>query len=276
MLVSLRGGFEHLGADLGNELRGAALHHIEDGVRAHDRELLAELGDEVLLGRIGVRRLQTLGKSVLAREEDDAPVGESRNGEPRHAAERVAVLERGREHGARLGEKREAVRRALSVRDVAQVADEERRTRRPDLGDRELDRKLGPVRVRGRQLQPLAEDPRPPARQVAFAPAPVLVSEGRGNDDVGDVAADDVLAPVPERPLGRRIELDDPPLGVHADDAVERGLDDGALARLALAERLLGVLPLEELGDLARDRGHHAEQLGVRLPDVPAEELRDP
>src|SRR2546421_4942864 len=45
--------------------------------------------------------------------------------------------------------------------------------------------------------------------------------------------------------------------------------------RLCIAQRLLGLLPLDELPDLAADGDHHLEQVSVGRPYLVAEELHD-
>ena len=56
-----------------------------------------------------------------------------------------------------------------------------------------------------------------------------------------------------EAALGGGVELDDPAVAVHADDAVERRLDGRAQARLAALQLALALAPL---GDVAHDREH--------------------
>jgi hypothetical protein len=98
-------------------------------------------------------------------------------------------------------------------------------------------------------------------------------AQGRRDDRLGQFPAQDLGPAVAERPLGGRVELDDPPPVVDGDDAVQGGLEDGRLARFALAHRLLGLLAPDELPDLAADGGHHRQQLVVRLLQRAVEEL---
>jgi hypothetical protein len=73
---------------------------------------------------------------------------------------------------------------------------------------------------------------------------------------------------MPERPLGSWVELDDLALVVHGEDAVQRPLQGGALAYLALADRLLRARPLDELADLLTDRGDREDQVQIGRTDL--------
>ncbi len=85
-----------------------------------------------------------------------------------------------------------------------------------------------------------------------------------------------VFPRVPEH-LGRRaVHLDDPAVLAHREDRLERGLEHGCLARLALGEVALGPLTLDELAELRADRCHEVQEWLVGLPDAPTEELDDP
>ena len=81
------------------------------------------------------------------------------------------------------------------------------------------------------------------------------------------------LAAVPERPLGGLVDLDDPAAGVHRDDAVERGVEDRALARLALAQAVLRPPALHALPDAAAEARHRLEQGVVGVAALGGEEL---
>ena len=80
---------------------------------------------------------------------------------------------------------------------------------------------------------------------------------------------------VAEGRLGGRVDLDDVPAAVHRDDAVEGGVEDRALARLALADALLGAAALDELPDLRPEAAHRGQQLVVRRDARGGEELHD-
>src|SRR5436190_80300 len=86
-------------------------------------------------------------------------------------------------------------------------------------------------------------------------------SASRREARLGHLLADHVFTPVPEHGLCRRVELGDATRRVHGHDRVEGGFHDRALACLAVPERILGLLALGELADLAPDRPHHGHQV---------------
>ena len=161
----------------------------------------------------------------------------------------------------------------LALRDVPQVAGEHGRPGRRDAHDRDLDGELAPVGPHGRHLEPAPDHRAGAVAEEPAEPRAVPLAERRGHDQLGHLPADRVRAAVAERPLRGGVELGDPALGVDRDDAVERRLQDRALARLALAHGVVGSLALEEEADLAADGGEHVEQGRVGLPDLAAEEL---
>ena len=84
----------------------------------------------------------------------------------------------------------------------------------------------------------------------------MLVAERRRDDQVDHELPQHLVAQVAERLLGRRVEVDDAPLVVDRDDAVERGVEDRGLARVALLELELGLAmaaPLLAVGEHAVD-----------------------
>jgi len=75
--------------------------------------------------------------------------------------------------------------------------------------------------------------------QIPRHPAAVRVAESVRDDQLGQLPSEHVFAPVPEAGLRSGVELDDPVLGVHHHDRVERGLDRGTqpvLVGLALGD----------------------------------------
>ena len=99
------------------------------------------------------------------------------------------------------------------------------------------------------------------------------VAQRRRDDQLRHLAADRLLRGVAECLLGRPVELEHPALMVHRDDAVERGREHRALARLARADRLLGPGALDLLAELEPDRHHQVEQVVVGLGLLLGEEL---
>ena len=101
----------------------------------------------------------------------------------------------------------------------------------------------------------------------------MVLAQGRRDQGVGEVAADQVLDAVPERALRGLVGERDPPVRVHGHDAVQRGVDDGP------PERLVGVqrrLEAQVLADPRAEAGERREQLGVGLLALGREELDRP
>src|SRR5690349_12823327 len=101
----------------------------------------------------------------------------------------------------------------------------------------------------------------------------VRLAKRRRHDDLGQLAPEHFFPAVAEGPFRRWIELGDPSFFVGGDDAVEGGFEDGALARIALEERLLreAVLllgrapaPVETLEERAagKDEERHGHDAG--------------
>ncbi len=90
------------------------------------------------------------------------------------------------------------------------------------------------------------------------------LAQRRRHDQVAEQRPGRVLSAVAEGRLRRPVELDDPPLVVHRDHAVEGRLQHGSAQGLALAHRLLGAPPLHLLADLAPDAARDRHQRGVR------------
>ncbi len=144
--------------------------------------------------------------------------------------------------------------------DVTNVAGEERGAGVGDPGDGELDRELPPVRVQAGQLDPLPEDRSLAGSEVPVHAPSVSVAERGWHDELVHRPADRLGARVPERALGRRVPLDDPPVGVDDDDAVHGRTQYGPLQRLARPQLLPRVRLAKEVSDLppgGLDRADH-------------------
>ena len=138
----------------------------------------------------------------------------------------------------------------LALGDVAQEAGEARWPARPDARDGQLDGERRAVRSHPGQLQAPVEDRRLLRRDEARErPAVQLAVLGR-DDELGQRPPDRVLAPVAEGVLRSGVEVDDPPVVSHRDDAVERGADDRGAQLLRGREPLLDAQPGQELADL--------------------------
>ena len=157
--------------------------------------------------------------------------------------------------------------------DVADVAAEQRRTGQVGARDRQLDRELAAVLAHPRELDRMSGHAPVPGLDVAREPVAMGGAQRRRHDQRRQLAADHLRRRVPERPLRRLVDLDDVAAVVHRHDAVERGVEDRALARVALQHRLLRAAALDELADLGAEAAHRREQVVVQLAPLGDEEL---
>ena len=115
-------------------------------------------------------------------------------------------------------------------------------------GDGDVDGELAAVGAHGGQLDALAED-----RALAgFDEMPeglaVRLAQAGRDHQLDHALADHRGAAVAEGPLRRPVELQNAPLAVDRDDAVERRIEDRALQRLAFAQRLFRRLAVGDVG----------------------------
>ena len=153
-----------------------------------------------------------------------------------------------------------------------------------DRRHRDLDRELGAVRAHGQPLDALPPRARLAAQQAAAQGRLRAAAQTRRHDEIVDEPAHRLLAGVPEGLLGGGIELHDAAGRVHRDHAVERAFQDGALARLALAQilrravhLLLALLQrLRHLVELFRELPQRARLAGHARADgqVPGGQAR--
>ena len=117
MLGVARDARQLVAGDALEQLGLAAAQHARDAaLRAHvEREAPAQLDHQLALDRIDVGDLDRHARALVARELDDAQVGDARHREPRDAGQGVLVFERGRERAARLEQERGAALRGLAL-----------------------------------------------------------------------------------------------------------------------------------------------------------------
>jgi len=128
--------------------------------------------------------------------------------------------------------------------EVSQVAGEERAAGGLDLADRKLDGELAPVRSQAGQLESLPEDSPLPRRVEALHPVVMSVPQRRRDQELGHLLSQNLVARTAECPFRGEVELEDRAALVDRDDGVERGVEDRAAARLALAQLgLTALLP---------------------------------
>ena len=227
---------------------------------------------------------------------DDAPVAEAWHRDAGKLLERLAVVERGVEDGADLGDERRLLLRRLGRAAEIALADEQRRAlpldvlARGDVADepgeeraltggaldrrdRQLDRELASVGAQGGQLEPLVEQSRLLAVRDPSQRRPVGVAQRLGDHQRRHLLPDHVLAPVAEHLLRGGVELEHASLAVDRDHRVERRLEDRRLEGLALSDRLLGLLELDVLAELAAEATQEPEELGLGRPDLAGVEL---
>ena len=142
-----------------------------------------------------------------------------------------------------------------SLADVADAGREHGGAGNVDSADRELGRELGPVRAHCLNLDPAAEERTRARRRPELGPAlerpSMRLARRRRNDQLGELAAENVLLRVSERALGRAVELEDEPTVVDGDHGVERRIEDrarqcaGISAQRCLARHRPGVVILD-------------------------------
>ena len=121
--------------------------------------------------------------------------------------------------------------------------------------DRDLDGELGAVGPDCRHLDPASEHGPVAGLEKALHAVAVGLALGGRDDQVAHLPPEDLGPAVTEGPLRGGVEFEDVFLVVDGDDAIERGLEDGALPRLAEPEPLLGPLQVRQVEA-------HAEQAG--------------
>ena len=107
-----------------------------------------------------------------------------------------------------------------------------------DRADADLGGEDGPVRSHRRHLAAPPQQGTVTGGQEPLEAVAVRVAQLRRDDDVGQLAAEDVGGGEPEGVLRGRVELVDAALVVHRDDGVQRRSEDRALSVLAVAEGL--------------------------------------
>ena len=113
---------------------------------------------------------------------------------------------------------------------------------------------------------------RPVSRQ-ARKPVEVALAELRRDDQLGERPAERLVPRQAEGLLGGGVPLEDAPLVVGGDHAVERRLEHGLLARLAHLERLLGAAPVASTAPICpTERVEDRERRPVATPSARARE----
>ena len=123
------------------------------------------------------------------------------------------------------------------------------------------------------QLEAFLEDRRLARLEVAGEPVAMRLAQRRWHDEVREQLPGHFPAAVPEGHLGGSVELDDSPLVVHRDHAVEGGLEHGPAERLALPNRLFGASSFDLLADLHAEPGCDGQQVVVHRAPGGGEEL---
>src|SRR6516165_11008235 len=130
-------------------------------------------------------------------------------------------------------------------------------------GNRQLGRELVSTAKRG-HLDPPIEDAALPGAEVAGHAGIMRCAQPLWDDDVADLRADGVLARHAEYSLCRRVKLENDPLIVSRDNAVESAFENPAKAPLAVAQRRDRLVMRDRDADQPRGR---AQRLQVqRLP----------
>ena len=122
-------------------------------------------------------------------------------------------------------------------------------------GDGEFDAEGGAVAGDGGNFDAAAEDAGFTGLDEATEAGAVRVAELGGDDELAHVAAEGLFGVETEGAGGLGVPGGDATGGVHADDGVERGVDDAADAGLVADEALLGLVAVVDVDDCAIDEG---------------------
>ncbi len=88
-----------------------------------------------------------------------------------------------------------------------------------------------------------------PGREVAGQSRAVLLAQPFRHDQARQVAAERLRAGHLEHGLGRRVELNDAALAIHADDGVGAGFDNRSVVGVTLAQPRFGSAPLDRVAN---------------------------
>jgi hypothetical protein len=168
---------------------------------------------EPAIGRVPGQRLD-LGRDVPDRRGLVVVADVGDRGNPLHQAA-VALLRRA-----------EGAVGASGLGQVAQIAGEDHLAADVRSRDGQLHGKLRAVGPHGVQLDAATEHRAATVLDLARERVAVSGPELRRDDQLRQLAPDRLLAPVSERPLRSRVEVEHPPAGIHRHDAVERRLED--------------------------------------------------
>jgi hypothetical protein len=237
-----------LGA-LGDPPLEAGVHHREEDRLAraqHPEDRMEALGAERMLApdcldRARVGRVDRSGNRgadhvIVVEQVDYGQLRQLGYRQIGQAVQRLVEVQRAIEREPGLGEEGHSPLEPgvlLGYRTArAQPANESDELRRLDVGQaghRELDRELRAVATHRGQLEAPAEDRRLARFDVPRKRIAVGGAERPGDDQVGHLAADDLVAAVAERPLGRRVPIADAAVGPHHDHRVERHVEDASV-----------------------------------------------
>ena len=135
----------------------------------------------------------------------------------------------------------------LALGNVAEMGGEDGRPRRGNPRDGQLDGELSPIGTQARHFDAFVEDRAFAGGEIAGEAAAMAVPHRQRDDEFGQFPPQHIRPAVAEGSLSGRVELDDSPLVVDGDNAVEGCFQDGRLAGLAFPQP-----PLALFGGLAR------------------------
>jgi hypothetical protein len=162
----------------------------------------------------------------------------------------------------------------LALGDVADDTGEHHPVGRLPHADGQLDRELAAVGPQGGQLHDLAGQLGLAGVADAGDACLVQLPQPLG-DDHGQGLAEDLLGAPAEHLLGAAVPGAQQPVAAGRDDGVLGRGGDLAEALLGLAQRLVGLLALDQGAELAGDPGDAFEAPGLPGPVVGDEELQD-
>ena len=216
--------------------RLAAQHAFDIGRNRRIRRITHDLGDRFADDLLG-RTAEEVGAGPIHEHVAAIAVAPCQQ-QGRAAGDQFELEARG---ALFLGERGAFPFHALPVGNVAHVCGEQRWPGDSDPRDREFDGQLCPVGAHRGHFDSSIENDRFSSVQVSGEPSVMPISQPRRNDEIGHRLTDDLIPPVAERSLARRIEVDHAALVVHRDDAVERRVQNTGLASLAFDKPFPGI-----------------------------------
>lgn len=244
------------------------------GVVWRGRKEIVQTPRELDLAGVAVRHRDELETPALVEQIDLAPVGDPGNREAGDAPESELLVEGRSEDPTGVGEKPVPLLRAFAFRDVGEhregagelPAGPAHRRRRDD---RPQERAVPPAEP---DVELLGNPPPPPPPPEQPADPLLLLRIEEVEDGMPENAGDGTV----EHPRHPLVDVHGVRRRVEPPDPLVRGLENAAVARLALANGLLRSLAFQEIAQLTAEGLDELDYVLVRGPSVGREEFERP